>query len=83
MKATISLINEQRIKAVKRIHAELVDILEREKCRSCSCFYADILNGILEKVKIFRKTESNHRLVRIENDFERWIKEADFLKMHE
>ena len=82
MKATASLRNEQKIKAVKTIHAEFQDILKHEKCRTCSCFYGDVLTGIYEKIKRFRKIESDHSLAEIENDFERWIKEANFLNMH-
>jgi len=82
MKATASLRNEQKIKAVKTIHAEFQDILKHEKCRTCSCFYGDVLTSIYEKIKKFRKIESDHSLADIENDFERWIKEANFLNMH-
>ena len=74
--------NEQKIKAIKTIHAEFQYILMHEKCRTCSCFYGDVLTGIYEKIKRFRKIESDHSLAEIENDFERWIKEADFLNMH-
>jgi len=82
MKATESLRNEQKIKAIKTIHAEFKDILKHEKCRSCSCFYGDVLNSTFEKIRRFRKIESDHSLAEVENDFERWIKEADFLNMH-
>ena len=82
MKVTASLRNEQKIKAIKTIHAEFQDILKHEKCRTCSCFYGDVLTGIYEKIKRFRKIESDHSLADIENDFERWIKEANFLNMH-
>ena len=82
MKTTSSLRNEQKIRAVKEIHAEFIDILKHEKCRSCSCLYGDVLKSVFEKIKKFRKTESDYSLVNIENDFERWIREADLLKMH-
>ena len=74
--------NEQKIKAIKTIHAEFQDILKYEKCRTCSCFYGDVLTGIYEKIKRFRKTETDHSLAEIENDFRHWIKDADFLGMH-
>jgi len=82
MKATASLRNEQKIKAIQTIHAEFQDILKHEKCRTCSCFYGDVLTSIYEKIKRFRKIESDHSLADIENDFERWIQEANFLNMH-
>ena len=82
MKATESLRNEQKIKAIKNIHAEFKDILQHEKCRTCSCFYGDVLNSTFEKIRKFRKTKPDNSLIKIENDFERWIREADLLKMH-
>jgi hypothetical protein len=82
MKATPSMASEIKINAFQKIHAEFKDILSHGKCRSCSCFYADVLNSILVKLKTYRKDESDHRLITIEKDFERWVKDADDLKMH-
>ena len=82
MKSTVTSRNTLKIRAFERIHADFKDILRHEKCRTCSCFYGDVLTGIYEKIKRFRKTESDQSLAEIENDFGRWIKEADFLNMH-
>jgi hypothetical protein len=82
MRSTASSKIEKKVRAVKLIHAELSDILKKEKCRLCSCFYADVLNSTLDKIRIFRKAISDRGLAAIENDFERWIKDADFLNMH-
>jgi len=82
MKATELLKNEQKIQAIKNIHAEFKDILKHEKCRTCSCFYGDVLHSTFEKIRNFRKTKPNDSLIKIENDFERWITEAGLLKMH-
>ena len=82
MRATESLRNEQKIKAIKTIHAEFKDILKHEKCRTCSCFYGDVLNTTFEKIKRFGTTHPDCGLDRIEREFENWIKEAGFLKMH-
>ena len=82
MNINIASVNMQKIMAFNRIHSEFKDILKQEKCRTCSCFYADILNGIYAKIKTFRKTESDARLIKIENDFAGWIKDAAFQKMH-
>jgi len=72
----------RKLAAIKKIHTDFKAILKHEKCRTCSCFYGDVLNGVYERINKFRKTESDQRLVQIENDFERWIREAAFLKMH-
>lgn len=82
MKAAPYKDNELKINAFQKIHTEFKGILKHEKCRSCSCLYTDVLNNILEKLKILRKCESDHRLVTIEEDFEQWVIDADFLKMH-
>lgn len=82
MKAATSFRNEQKINAVKKIHADFIDILKHEKCRSCSCFYGDVLISVFEKIKKLRKTESDYSLIKIEEDFDSWIKEANSLKMH-
>ena len=82
MNNTASLRNAQKITAFKRIHTDFKEILKHEKCRTCSCFYGDVLTSIYEKIKRFRKAESYQSLAEIENDFGRWIKEADFLNMH-
>ena len=82
MKNIASSHHAQKITAFKRIHTDFKEILKHENCRTCSCFYGDVLSSIYEKIRGFRKIESDQRLVEIENDFERWIKEADFLKVH-
>ena len=82
MDAASSMVNETKINAFEKIHAELEDVLKHEKCRTCSCFFADLLNVVLAKIKTFRSGNPDLRLAAIENDFERWVKEADFLKMH-
>lgn len=79
---TASIQKAQKIIAAKEIHAEFERILKHEKCRTCSCLYGDVLNGIREKIKVFNKSDPDQDLARIERDFERWMKEADALKMH-
>ena len=82
MRTASSILSETKINAFQKIHAEFKEILQKEKCRSCSCFYADLLNSILGKLKTYRQGKPDHRLVVIEDDLERWVKEADLLKMH-
>ena len=82
MNTASSTVIETKINAFQKIHAEFKDILTHEKCRTCSCLHADVLNILLEKIKTFRKSEPDYRLLVIENDFERWANDADMLKMH-
>jgi hypothetical protein len=82
MQATSSIASEPKIDAFQMIHAEFKAILMNEKCRTCSCFHADVLNIILEKIRAFRSDTPDFRLEAIEKDFDHWVKEADFLQMH-
>lgn len=82
MQAARNMANESKIEAFQMIHADFKDILKHEKCRSCSCLHTDVLNDVLAKLKAFRKYVSDRRLITIEKDFKRWVKDADFLKMH-
>ena len=82
MNAASSTAIETRIDAFQKIHAEFKAILKYEKCRTCSCLHADVLNLLLEKIRTFRNGVSDHRLVAIETDFERWVNDADMVKMH-
>jgi hypothetical protein len=79
---TASSLNAQKILAFKKIHADFKDIMKQEKCRACACFYGDVLNSIYDKIRRFRAIESDQDVFQIENDFERWIKNADLLKAH-
>jgi hypothetical protein len=75
--------NAQKIIAFKKIHADFKDIMKHEKCRTCSCFYGDVLKSVHEKVRRFREIEPDRSLGMIENDLERWLREADLLKTHD
>lgn len=75
-------LNAQKIMAFKKIHADFQDIMKHEKCRTCACFYGDVLNRVYEKIKRFREIEPDRSVARIEKDFEHWIREADAPKTH-
>ena len=79
---TASSIDAQKIMALKRIHADFMEIMKHEKCRTCSCFYGDVLNSVYYKIEGFREIESDRDVIQIKNAFERWIQQADLLKAH-
>jgi hypothetical protein len=74
--------HQQKIAAFEKIHADFKEILKHEKCRSCSCFYGDILNSVYEKIKRFQEIEPDQQSAEMKDDFERWSREADFLNTH-
>jgi hypothetical protein len=75
-------LNAQKILAFKKIHADFQTIMKHEKCRTCACFYGDVLTGVYEKIRRFRETDPERSVAWIEKDFERWLREADALKTH-
>jgi hypothetical protein len=75
-------LNAQKIMAFKKIHADFNDIMKHEKCRTCSCFYGDVLNSVYERIRRFREIEPDRSLAIIEHDLEHWLREADLLKTH-
>jgi hypothetical protein len=77
-----SSLNAQKIMAFKKIHADFRDIMKHEKCRTCACFYGDVLNSVYEKVRDFNEIEPDRPVARIEKDFERWLSEAARRKTH-
>lgn len=83
MKTSAATLNEQKINTFKSVHAEFKTILENEKCRSCSCFYREVLEAIYKKLRRFQQSECDNRLVEIEKDFKSWIQTGGLLKMHE
>jgi len=73
---------DQKIDAFKKIHADLSDIVTLKKCRTCACFYKDVLNIVYEKIRSFREIESDNSLAGIEDDFARWVKGATLQQTH-
>ena len=82
MHARITSCYELKISAFKKIHADFKDIMKHEKCRTCACFYGDVLNGVYEKIKSFRQAEFDQGLLEVKQDFEHWLRDANFLKTH-
>jgi len=82
MQSTGNTRNLPKIDAVREIHAAFEAVLKNDKCRSCACLYRDVLGDVAEKIRAFRESENEKRVVPIEKDFDRWIKEADVLNMH-
>ena len=71
-----------KIEAFRKIHQAFQDIRNHEKCRTCSCFYADVLNKVYDRIKNFLETGTDPEVAQIEHDFGQWLAEADPFKMH-
>lgn len=83
MNADSETIKAQKISAFRSIHENFKNIMEKEQCRTCSCFHADVLNSVYDKIRNFQKREPDPRVQVIQRDFENWFKQAAALKMHE
>lgn len=73
---------EQKYLAFKKIHKDFSNIMKVNRCRTCACLYLDMMGAIYEKIRSFRKTDKEDKLLYIEKDFERWLKEAAELDLH-
>jgi hypothetical protein len=65
-----SLIGE-KIAAFQKIHGDFKEIMKKERCRTCSCFYSDVLGQVYEKIKTFQEINSDRTVKKIQNDFEK------------
>jgi hypothetical protein len=73
---------DQKVLAFRKIHAEFADIIKHDKCRTCTCFHGDVLSKVHDTLKQFNESEPEHKLIHIEDDFERWARDYDMLKAH-
>jgi hypothetical protein len=75
-------VREEKYLALKKVHQDFADIRKEERCRTCACFYADMMGAILEAVKTFRRNENGSELADVEKDFDNWLNEASGLDLH-
>lgn len=75
-------IRKQKYLALKKIHKDFSSIMKVERCRNCACLYLDMMGVIYEKIRSFREKDKENSLLYIENDFKRWLKEAEKLNLH-
>lgn len=75
-------ISQERVATIRRVHRAFSKIMKLEQCRTCSCFYADMMGQILEVVRTARNTGDGKALAPIENDFQQWLEEAKELDLH-
>ena len=75
-------ITQERVAAIRRVHRAFSKIMKLEQCRTCSCFYADMMGQILEVVKSTQNTGDGKALVGIKNDLQKWLEEAKELDLH-
>ncbi len=75
-------VREEKYLALKKVHQDFADIRKEEQCRTCACFYVDMMGVVLEAVKAFRRSENGNELADVEKDFEKWLTEASSLDLH-
>jgi len=75
-------VREEKYSALKKVHEAFGEIRKEERCRTCACFYADMMGAIQEAVKAFRRNEDGNELADVEKDFDNWLKEASSLELH-
>jgi len=75
-------LKEQKLAAFQKIHGDFKEIMKKERCRTCSCFYSDVLSHVYEKMRRFQEISSDLKVKKIQNDFENWLKASDSFNMH-
>ena len=76
------MLREQKIAAFRKIHGDFKEIMKKERCRTCSCFYSDVLSHVFEKIRRFQEINSDLTVKKIEDDFENWLNASGPLNMH-
>ena len=82
MNTSGATLKEQKIAAFQKIHGDFREIMKKERCRACSCFYGDVLSQVYEKIRSFQEVNSDLTVKKIQNDFEKWLKASGPLNMH-
>ncbi len=75
---------DEKIIAIKKVHREFVKIMQHERCRTCSCFHADMMASILDtiqEVSLSKKVDNG--LTAAERDFSQWIEDAGEIDLHQ
>ena len=82
MKMNGLTLKEQKITAFQKIHDDFKEIMKKERCRTCSCFYSDVLGHVYEKIRRFQEINSDLTVKKIQNDFENWLEVSGSFNMH-
>jgi hypothetical protein len=82
MKMNGLTLKEQKITAFQKIHDDFKEIMKKERCRTCSCFYSDVLGHVYEKIRRFQEINSDLTVRKIQNDFENWLEVSGSFNMH-
>jgi len=75
-------LEEQKIAAFQKIHGDFKEIMKKERCRTCSCFYSDVLSHVYEKIRRFQEINLDLTVKKMQNDVENWLKASGPLDMH-
>lgn len=73
----------EKIIAVGKVHREFAKLMQNARCRTCSCFHADMLASILDTIQELSHTIKDHStLIAAGRDFSQWLDEAGGINMH-
>jgi hypothetical protein len=74
---------DEKITAIEKVHREFSKIMQLERCRTCSCFHADMMASILDTIQdINSSRENDSRLTAAGKDFSKWIEDASNTDLH-
>lgn len=75
---------DEKIMAIEKVHREFVNIMQHERCRTCSCLYADMMASIMDTIRdVSNSIKDNSRLTDAGRDFSKWIEVAGNIDLHQ
>ena len=75
---------EEQITALEKRHNQYKNIMQHEKCRTCSCLHTDMMASILNTIQEVGKSKRDDDiLTAAERDFSQWIMDAGKIDLHQ
>lgn len=75
-------IRGERARAIRKVYDDFREVMKSEKCRTCACFYADMLASVLEAARRYGSLAGNGEMADIEADLKGWFDGASHLDLH-
>ena len=75
---------DEKIKAINKVHRDFVNIMQHERCRTCSCLYTDMMTSILDTIReVGRGIKDDSNLITASRDFSKWIEDMGSIALHQ
>ncbi|MCB2183047.1 MAG: hypothetical protein KQH63_13515 [Desulfobulbaceae bacterium] len=75
-------LRQEKRQIFREVHHEFAEILQKEKCRTCSCLFEDMMSKILHELQEFRQSWNDSSLLNVEEDFIDWLRIPNSVTLH-